>query len=116
MRRCQSIAVIGRALIGRECRAVVITPHDALNLQHHDDGVHAALPMQVGAWHDTPAGDQFAAISGDPAKPAPLVMPLKLPPGYRLSPYRRGAVLQIFGMGLVAIEGSSFHTPGAQGS
>jgi hypothetical protein len=162
MRRCQWIAVIGLALIGSECRSVAITPHDALNLQH--DFLHAVLPMEVGAWHNMPAGGQFAVISGDPAKPAPFVMRVKLPPGYTLSPYRlrneehivvlagtlqvgdgsafdekalhtlpsgsfissaanephfartrHGAVLQIFGMGPFAIEGSSFHTPGAQG-
>jgi hypothetical protein len=164
MRRCQWIAVIGLALIGSECGAVVmITPHDAVNLQHHDGAVHAAPPMQVGAWHDTPARGQFAMISGDPAKPTPFVMRVKLPPGYTLSPCRwrneehivvvactlqvsagsafdenamhelpsgsfislaanesrfamtrRGAVLQIFGIGPFAIEGSSFDTPGVQ--
>jgi hypothetical protein len=103
-------------------------------------------------------------ISGDPAKPGPFLMRVKLPPGYTLSPYRwrnqehivvldgtlqvgvgsvfdekamhalpsgsfislaanephfamtrRGAVLQIFGMGPFEIERSSFHTPGAKG-
>ena len=88
MRRCQWIAVIGLALIGSECRAVAITPHDAVNLQHHDDVVHAVLRMEVGAWHDTPARGQFAMISGDPAKPTPFVMRVKLPPGYTPSPCR----------------------------
>jgi hypothetical protein len=163
MRSCQWIAVIGLALIDAECRVVAITPHDAVNPQHHDDAAHAVLPLEVGAWHDTPAGGQFAVISGDPAKPAPFLMRVKLPPGYTLSPCRwrneehivvlagtlqvgagnafnekamhalpsgsfislaanephfamtrRGAVLQIFGMGPFAIEGYSFHTPGAR--
>ena len=38
--------------------------------------------------HDTPAGRLFAVILGDAAKPAPIAMGVKLPPGYPLSPYR----------------------------
>jgi hypothetical protein len=54
--------------------------------------MHAALPLDEGAWNEGPSGlpgGRFAVISGDPANVGPFVIRVELPPGYTLPPYRR---------------------------
>jgi hypothetical protein len=62
MRWCQSIVAIGLALIGSAYRAVAVAPHDAENLQHHDDPEHEGMPIEVGAWHDMSTGGMSAEL------------------------------------------------------
>jgi hypothetical protein len=54
-----------------------------------------AYPLEPGAWHEAPpglpVGGTFAA--------GPFTMRVRLPPGFALPPYRRGADEQLFVLG-----------------
>jgi hypothetical protein len=93
MRGHQRLGLLGFVLIAAACVAVARVRDDAPAIARGTGG-HMTLPADDGAWHDfppgLPPGSRFAVISGDPAAQAPFVMRVELPPGYTVSPYRRG--------------------------
>src|SRR5947209_3059540 len=56
---------------------------------HEDDGILIA-PSDI-VWKDGPAslakGSQMAVLEGDPSKPGPFLLRLKLPDGFRVMPH-----------------------------
>lgn len=60
--------------------------------QHDQKGEGASLYLAADLkWQDgppsLPAGAKFAVLEGDPTKPGPFVMRIKLPDGYQLPPH-----------------------------
>jgi hypothetical protein len=84
----QWIVVIGLSLLGGERSGEATARADEIKLQYLGEDVPTVLPVEVGAWKKTSWGGRIAVISGNPGKPEPFVIRVKLPPGYALAPGR----------------------------
>jgi hypothetical protein len=86
MRRTTSLAILTIAVL-----IFIRTPATSGDHGKADSrGASIYLPSAL-KWHDgppsLPAGAKLAVLEGDPTKPGPFVMRVKLPDGYRVLPH-----------------------------
>lgn len=65
----------------------------SIGQRYFDIPPDVTYPLEESAWREAPPGlalgGTFAVISGDPFEAGPFVMRVRMPPGYRMPPYRR---------------------------
>jgi quercetin dioxygenase-like cupin family protein len=73
----------------------LLAPVAAVSQEAAHEGHSMVMPKQL-AWADAPAalpaGAKVAVIEGDPTKPGPFTLRLKLPKGYKIPPHTHPAI------------------------
>jgi hypothetical protein len=78
------VSVLLTALVATPVRAQNPEPHGDVIVHTPDEARWTAAPRSL------PPGAEYEAIVGDPARPGPYTVRLRLPAGYEVAPHRHG--------------------------